>query len=133
MASLETIPEIISLARRSNLESVADRLEYLYKLDREDGEEPINHDTMHMLVSLMIEHPELATDVISFGLDGFANVLWNWTGYDMVTVEFLPTGNVWFTHSSKKDDYEQFKLRMVKEISLDDMIKAVIPIMKKST
>ena len=64
MASLETIPEIISLAHRSNLESVADWLEYLYKLDRDNVEEPINHDTVYMLVSFMIEHPDLATDAI---------------------------------------------------------------------
>ena len=132
MASLETIPEIISMARRSGLVSVADRLEYLYKLDREDGEEPINHNTMHMLVSFMIDNPELATDDITLGPDGFVNVSWDWTRY-MVTVEFLPTGNVWFTHCSKKNDSEQFKIHAIEEISLDNIPKTIIPIMRQST
>ena len=71
------------MARRSGLESVADRLDYLHKLGAEDEDEPMNITTVKMLVSFMIEHPRFTTDIITVSPNGFVYATWDirkWSG-----------------------------------------------------
>ena len=133
MALLETIPEIINMARRSNLESVADRLDYLYNLDVDNGDEPMNSDTVSMLVSFMIEHPDMATDMITVNPNGFVHVTWNMTLNSTVHVRFLPSGKVWFAHTNNDKDSDRFKTLKTGEMYPNDMLKEIMPFIKRST
>ena len=130
MASLEEIPDTISLARRSGLASVADRLDYLYKIDPSNGDDPINQHTARMLVSFMIEHPELVTDVITMGPDGCVHAQWNITSDNTLDAKFLPSGNVRFIYAVDDPDSEYLKVLKKGEGSPNDMFKAVAPFIK---
>lgn len=131
MTLLETIPDIISLARRSGLESVADRLDYLYRLDKDDGDESMNLDTVKILVSFLIDHPEVATATISTNPNGFVHISWRWTQYDILHVQFFPAGNVWFSYFAKDSDSEQFKMCKTGDMSPNNMLKIIMPLVKQ--
>lgn len=133
MTTLETIPEIIRLARRSGLESVADRLDYLYKLDVDNGDEPMNSDTVSMLVLFMIEHPDMVTDMITVNPDGFVHATWDITQSSRLDARFLPSGNVWFAYTVDDSDSDRFKILKKGEVSPNDMLKEVMPFIERST
>lgn len=131
MASLETIPEAIGLARRAGLESVADRLNYLYQLERDNGDEPINQDTVNVLVSFMVEHPEFIANVIAIGSSGCVHATWDITTNSTLDAKFLPSGNVRFIYAIDNKESEGFKVLKKGEVSPNEMFKAIMPFIEK--
>ena len=132
MAQFESIPEIINLARRSNLESVADRLDYLYTLDVEYGDKPMNAYAANALVSFMIENPSIISDMITMDPDGFIHVTWSITPNSRLHAQFLPSGNVWFVHTLNEKDSDHFKVLKKGEAVPNDMLKMIIPFITSS-
>ena len=133
MVTFETISEIISLARRSGLESVADRLDYLYHLGVDNGDEPINQESVNTLVTFMIEHPKLDTDTITVNPEGFVNAEWDIAANRTLDVQFFPLGNVWFVYAEDDDASGTFKILKRGDSSPNEMFKSIMPLVENST
>ena len=128
----DMIPKIIDVARKAGLDAAADRLDYLYNLPVENGDEPMNPKAAKLLVSFMIEHPERATDAITMGPSGFVDVLWEITPNSQLDAQFLPSGNVWFAYTVDEPDSDRFKILKKGDASPNDMLNAVMPLIEHS-
>ena len=128
----DTIPDVIDMARRAGLDAAADRLDYLYKIPAENGDEPMNLDAAKSLVLFLIEHPELDTGIIGTDPDGFVDVMWNITKDSKLDAQFLPSGSVWFAYAIDEPNTDSFKTLKSGDASPNDMLKAIVPLIERS-
>ena len=127
----DTIPNIIGMARRAGLDAAADRLDYLYNLPVENGDDPMNPETARLLVVFLSEHPELTTCAITVDPEGYVSASWDITQDSELDAKFLPSGNVWFTYVAGDDEYGNVKIFKTGDTSPDNMLKEIMPLIKR--
>ena len=123
-----TVPEVIDMARRAGLDEVADRIDYLYKLPRDNDDDPMDPDSARSLVSFLTKHQELPIPGITMNPEGHVHGDWEFTEDSNATVQFLPSGDVRFAHASRDADTGFFRARERGTITPDDMFRKVIPL-----
>ena len=129
-----TVPEVIYMAKRAGLAKVADRIEYLYNLPRDNNDDPMNPDSARSLVSfLMKHHRELPIPGITVNPEGHVHGSWKFTKNSNADAWFLPSGDVRFAYASRDTDTGFFRARERGTITPDDMFKKVTAFVNDTT
>ena len=127
-----TIPKVIDMARRAGLYAAANKLDCMYKIPAENGDEPMNLDTVKSLVLFLIEHPGLDTSTIGTDPNGFVSVIWSVTRDSKLYAQFLPSGSVWFEYAVDESNTDGFRILKSGDASPNDMLKAIAPLIEQS-
>ena len=98
-----TAPAIVAILRSQARQTVADRIDYLHDLARDDPEEqPIALESLRRMALFLLSHRDMSDPEVGASSDGFAQVEWilpavaDQAGNGLLAMEFLPTSLVRF-------------------------------------
>ena len=90
--------DVVTKIRAHGLNSIADRLNYLYKLPIDSQHEKcIDLKSLSLFAHFVIDRPQLPHPQITISPDGFINAEWSIEEYGDLSMEFLPLGTVRFS------------------------------------
>ena len=106
-ASSLTHEGVVALLRRSGLEGIAARLDYLRQVVDEDPEHPpMAIESLRSLARFLVAERQLPHPQISVGPDGLLSAQWRTTSNDVMAMEFLGSGLIRFAALSSPGDPE---------------------------
>lgn len=89
--------EIIEALRLADLGAIADRIDYLDRLDDDDPDEaPIQVDSLRRLASFLIEERALKKPRIGVSSDGSMQIEWDLENDGILAMQFLSAGPIQF-------------------------------------
>ena len=98
---------VVALLRRSGLEGIAARLDYLRQVVDEDPELPhMEIESLRSLAAFLLAARQWPHPQISAGPDGLLSAQWRTTSNDVMAMEFLAGGLIRFAALSSPGDPE---------------------------
>ena len=103
----DTCEGVVAFLRRSGLERIAARLDYLQQVVDEDPEHPpMQIESLRSLATFLVGERQLPHPQISLGAEGLLSAQWRTPSNDVMAMEFLASGSIRFAALSSPGDPE---------------------------
>ena len=122
--------EIIEALRLADLGAIADRIDYLNRLDDDDPDEaPIQVDSLRRLASFLIEERALKKPRIGVSADGLMQIEWYLEHDGILAMQFLSAGPIQFAAIVGNVSQEITREHLSGTLQKADMMNAIRPLL----
>ena len=123
----DTCEGVVAFLRRSGLERIAARLDYLQQVVDEDPEHPpMQIESLRSLATFLVAERQLPHPQISVGVEGLLSAQWRTASNDVMAMEFLASGSIRFAALSGPGDPED-QLNISDTLPRSEVMTAIEP------
>ena len=122
--------EIIEALRLADLGAIADRIDYLDRLDDDDPDEaPIQVDSLRRLASFLIEERALKKPRIGVSADGLMQIEWDLENDGILAMQFLSAGQIQFAAIAGSVSQDITREHLSGTLQKADMMNVIRPLL----
>lgn len=133
--SADTKSDVIGVIRSNKLDAIADRLDYLYEIIREDPEEGNillqSLQEFAIFIIAKLDHPP--EPEIGVTQTGYIQAVWHITGYGTLVMNFLPSNAIMFAIVFEESELNTPQFRINGVLPSDQIIPPIKEFIRRLT
>lgn len=133
IALTKSCKDVVAVMEQDNVDPrITKRIAYLDGLAADDPDEPpVSLESLQKFAAFVVTRRHLPYPLIGLTPDGFIEAVWDTSDGDMLTVDFLPVGDVRFVVLLATSESEPRQRSLGGLLSPDDMMGAIRPFVDK--